>query len=99
MIYSVEITPEAEEDIDDIFRYIAYELRNEQAAYRQVNAIYDDIESLDEMPYRYALWRNEPWKSRGVRSMEVDNYRVFYLIEDVLARVVVLRVFYAGRNV
>ena len=97
--YNVEITPEAESDLRGIYRYIADEKENPPAAFRLVSLIYGEIAKLDTMPERFPIWRNEPWKSRGVRSMEVENYHVFYLVEETPPRVIALRVFYNSRNV
>ncbi|MBP5228487.1 MAG: type II toxin-antitoxin system RelE/ParE family toxin, partial [Kiritimatiellae bacterium] len=47
---------------------------------------------------RFPVWRNEPWKSQGVRSMPVKNYLVFYHVNELLHRVTILRVFYNRRN-
>ena len=97
--YNVEITPEAESDLRGIYRYISDEKENPSAAFRLVSLIYEEIAKLDTMPERFPIWRNEPWKSRGVRSMNVENYHVFYLVEEAPPRVIALRVFYNSRNV
>lgn len=97
--YNVEITPEAESDLRGIYRYVSDEKENPSAAFRLVSLIYEEIAKLDTMPGRFPIWRNEPWKSRGVRSMDVENYHVFYLVEEAPPRVIALRVFYNSRNV
>ena len=99
MSYHVELTPEAETDLRLIYRYIAEKKENPGAAFSLVNSIYDEIASLDEMPSRYPIWRNEPWRSRGIRAMPVGNYHVFYLVEENPPTVIALRVFYDGQNV
>ncbi|WP_407858060.1 type II toxin-antitoxin system RelE/ParE family toxin [Enterococcus cecorum] len=51
------------------------------------------------MPERFPRYGKEPWYSRGLRFVEVDNYIVFY-IPDIKEQVVtVLRVMYSGRNI
>lgn len=51
------------------------------------------------MPERFLRYGKEPWYSRGLRFVEVDNYIVFY-IPDIKKQVVtVLRVMYSGRNI
>ncbi|MEG3072496.1 MAG: hypothetical protein RQM92_18180 [Candidatus Syntrophopropionicum ammoniitolerans] len=37
------------------------------------------INGLDEMPLRHKLYQNEPWHSKGLRVLPVDNYLVFYI--------------------
>lgn len=98
MGFRVLITPQAEADIAAICRYTAVELLNPPAAAGLADALYDAVESLAEMPFRHPVWRNEPWKSRGVRSLGVKNHRIFYLAEKAARRVLVLRVFYNRTN-
>ncbi len=57
------------------------------------------IRSLGEMPMRYRLYDDEPWRSRGMRFFPVDNYLVFYLPEEVENNVYVIRIMYGGRDV
>lgn len=41
----------------------------------------------------------EPWCSRGLRIMPVDNYVVFYIPDEDTKTVTVVRVMYNGRDV
>ena len=75
--YSLQITPEAEADIDDAYEYIAYHLENPQAAFELTDGIYAAIEGLSLMPSRFPIWKREPMKSEGVRSFAVKNFNVF----------------------
>ena len=99
MIYTVKIADEAENDIRLLRRYIADELENPSSAFRHAYAIYDAIETLDEMPGRFPLRRTEPWKSRNIHSMPVNNYNIFYMIGDTPPTVTILRVLYNRRDV
>ncbi len=95
----VLITPQAEADIEAVCRYLAVDLHNPQAATDLADALYGAIETHSALPLRHPVWRHDPWKSRGVRSMDVENYRLFYLADGSLHRVVVLRVFYNRRDI
>jgi len=97
--YSVEITPEAEADIDEAYAYISYQLENPQAAFELTDGIYDGIEKLSTMPSRFPVWRREPLKSEGVRAFTVKNFNVFYIINKQVKTVSVLRVIYNRRDV
>lgn len=97
--YSVQITPEAEADIDEAYNYIAYHLENPQAAFELTDGIYAAIEDLGVMPLRFPVWRREPMKSEGVRSFGVKNFNVFYYVNETIRSVIVLRVLYNRRNV
>ncbi|WP_349283502.1 type II toxin-antitoxin system RelE/ParE family toxin [Enterococcus cecorum] len=68
-------------------------------AAKQLERLESQILSLDKMPERFPRYGKEPWYSRGLRFVEVDNYIVFY-IPDIKEQVVtVLRVMYSGRNI
>ncbi len=92
--YHVNITPEAEADMENLWGYIAYELENPSSAYKIVDDLYMEIAKLNLMPKRFRIIDREPWKSRGVRFMFVDNYRVHYVVDDTANSVTVLRIFY-----
>ncbi len=47
----------------------------------QTLRIMKTIRSLEEMPMRHQLYGEEPWHSRGIRFLPVDNYLIFYLPE------------------
>ena len=46
------------------------------------------------MPESFRLYEKEPWKSRGLRFFSVDNYIVFYIVDNEKKEVNVLRVLY-----
>lgn len=99
MIFDVQITSHAERDLRQIFEYIYNELQSPINANNQLDRLEDRITRLDQMPFRYRLYEREPWKSRGLRVMPVDNYLVFYIPDEQTQIVNVVRVMYGGRNV
>lgn len=54
---------------------------------------------LDQMPERFREYEKEPWHSRGVRWMPIDNYLVYYIPNKVTGIVTIIRVMYAGRDI
>lgn len=99
MIYSVNITNQAEEDLRAIYEYIAFQLKSFENANGQLERLEKNILSLKEMPQRFKIFEKEPWKSQGLRTMPVDNYIVFYIPDDSKQTVTIIRVMYGGRNV
>ncbi|KUK52051.1 MAG: Addiction module toxin, RelE/StbE family [Desulfotomaculum sp. 46_296] len=57
------------------------------------------VEKLNEMPLRYRLYEKEPWHSKGLRVLPIDNYLVFYLPVEAKITVVVIRIIYGGRAI
>lgn len=99
MSFRVIISKQAEEDIRGIYEYIAFDLHSVKNAVGQINRLEKEILSLDQMPNRFALYKSEPWRSRNLRVMPVDNYLVFYIPDIDKEIVSVLRVMYGGRDV
>ena len=97
--YKVLLTPEFQQEIRDIHSYIANTLLVPETAAKQVVRIMDVVKSLDEMPERNPLYEKEPWHSRGLRKVVIDNYVVFYYVNKKVDEVAVFHVFYGGRNI
>lgn len=99
MIFDIQISSQAESDLRGIFEYIAFELQSVQNAVGQLARIEESINSLDQMPDRFRAYDKEPWKSRGLRVMPVDNYIVFYIPNHETNVVNIVRVMYSGRDI
>lgn len=99
MIYTVEITEQADHDLRAIFEYIAYQLCSMENAVSQLSRLEENIDSLSYMPERCRRYGKEPWYSRGLRVMPVDNYIVFYLPNLERGVVTIIRVLYGGRDI
>ena len=79
MIFKVIISAQAENDLRGIFEYITFELLSPENAEKQLDRLEKQILSLDEMPERFPRYGKEPWYSRGLRFVSIDNYIVFYI--------------------
>ncbi len=51
------------------------------------------------MPERFRSYDKEPWQSRGLRIMPVDNYCVFYIPDQEKQVVTIIRVMYGKRDI
>ena len=99
MIYEVELSEQADSDLRGIFEYIAFELQSPENASGQLDRLEEQILSLDTMPERYRKYEKEPWETRGLRVLPVDNYVVLYISDSNKKVVTILRVMYAGRDI
>ena len=97
--YQVIYSPAALDDLRNIFTYIAYELLAGQAAQNQTARIRREIRKLDLFPEKHEQVDWEPWASMGMRKMPVDNYVVYYTVDNETKTVTVVRIFYGGRDV
>lgn len=80
--YSVEVTPQASEQMREIVLYVAKELKNRDAALGLLDAFENAILSLEEFPERVALTPEEPWRSEGIHQLVVENFYIYFLIDD-----------------
>ena len=99
MSYTVNISAQAENDLREIFSYIAFELESYINAVGQLERLEAEINSLSELPERCQRYEVEPWRSRGLRYMSVDNYCVFYIPYEERQTVGIIRVMYGGRDI
>ena len=97
--YTVSYSGDALNDLREIYTYIANELLVPETAAAQVGRIRKEVRSLDFMPARYALVEWEPWHSMGMYQFPVNNFIVYYLVDDKERTVTVARIFYDGRDI
>jgi toxin ParE1/3/4 len=97
MIYRVKLAELAKLDLRDIYEYVAFSLLEPVIARNLINRIVDGLKSLREMPCRYPIYQEEPWKSRELRRINIGNYSGFYLVTDKTVQVI--RIAYGGRDI
>lgn len=99
MIYTIEISKQADIDLRNIYEYIAFSLLLIGNAAGQLKRLEDGIMGLKQMPERFREYDKEPWRSRGMRWMPIDNYIVYYIPNKKMGIVTIIRVIYAGRDI
>ena len=97
--YKVGYSEDALNDLREIYAYIANELLVPETAAAQVGRIRKEVRSLDFMPARYALVEWDPWHSMKMHQLPVDNFIVYYLVDDEEMAVTVVRIFYGGQDI
>ena len=99
MTYQIIYSPESLDDLRAIYSYIAFEKPAPQNAEGQVNRIRQSIRSLDLFPEGHATVEWEPWASMGMRFLPVDNFSVYYLVDNDEGKVSIVHIFYSGCDV
>jgi addiction module RelE/StbE family toxin len=99
MIYDVDMSGQAEVDLRNLYIHIAEELQSPENADGQLERIEEAIYKLNKFPERFPLYDDEPWRSKGVRTLVVDNYVVIYVVKKESEQVTVIRVMYSGRDI
>ena len=96
--FSLEYAPIAYEDLDEIFAYISSELQVPNAALNLLEAMEEAVEKLRMFPYKYQVARDALLASKGYRMLPIENFAVFYLVDDEQQIVSIRRVLYGKRN-
>lgn len=99
MKFEVELTERADRDLRNIFLYIAVDLSSPENAEKQIKRLWDAILSLDQLPERYQRYEDEPWHSRGMRVLPVDNFVILYIPYLGEKVVCIVTVMYGGRDI
>ncbi len=96
--YSLKFNQKAYEDINQIFSYIAESLCNGVAAYNLIEKIEKSIMRLRDFPYSCSYVSDDFLKNKGYRKLVVDNYLVFYLVDETEKSVIVMRILYGAQK-
>ncbi len=98
MTYKVKLTNNALSQLRDAVWYISKVLLEPDVARRWSDRIKKEILSLDYMPLRYPLVEDEEWRAEGIRKMAVENFIVYYWVNEETATVWITAVVYGRRD-
>ena len=93
--YEVKIIPSVYEDLQNIYDYIINAFELSENANNTINAIENKIKELSNVPKRGMEYPYEPWRTRGLRMVFVNNYTIFYYVFDNDNVVKVVKVAYS----
>ena len=96
--YKLKFTPKADEDLEQIYNYIYEKLFAENAAYNLMKKIESSIIRLKSFPNSGSFVSESALKERGYHKLIVDNYIVFYLIDEIEKQIVIMRILYGAQN-
>ena len=95
--YEVMISDKANEDMEEIYRYISEKLYEPALAAKQYDRIAEAIITLEEMPKRIRIMDSEQERLKRLRRLNVDNYSVFFVIKDDCVHIA--RVLYGASDI
>ncbi len=96
--YSIKIMDMANNNIDDIYRYISNELLAKNAAIDIISKLESAIISLETMPKRFTTRKTGNYARKGYRQLFVGNFIIVYRIEELKKEVFVVSVRYSKNN-
>ncbi len=97
--WKIQYTAKAREDLKDIVSYIADELGEREIASLMFDSLTEGIRSLQTLPCRYPVYREEPWTSKGLHVMKIKKYFVFYYPVENQLTVNIIRIIYGGCDI
>ncbi len=97
-MYKVQFLPVAKNDLTEIAGYIALELGMPDAALRLAEKIVQGTERLSEFPYSCPVYTPVRPLKKEYRKLRVENYLVFYCVDEDEKNVTVMRIIYAKRD-
>lgn len=98
MSYSIIISQKAEKDIIEAADYIEFILHNPKAADDLLDKVTEAIENLSVMPAKFGILDEPVLKAWGIRGFSINNYLVFYRINEAAHAVHIVRFLYEKRN-
>lgn len=96
--YKIQFSKDARKDLKDIYVYIKYSLQEAIIAKKLIDKIRKEIYKLEDNPTIYAIINDKIIKKREIRKVKVNNYIVFYKVEENKRIVEIVRIMYGRRN-
>jgi toxin ParE1/3/4 len=96
--YTLKFTLNAEEDLDEIYSYIATKFFAQTTAESLMDKIENRIMKLKEFPVSGSCVHDDLLKERGYRKLIVGNYIAFYLVNEAEKQIVIMRILYGATN-
>ncbi|WP_124100733.1 type II toxin-antitoxin system RelE/ParE family toxin [Ruminococcus sp. Marseille-P6503] len=97
-MYTIEYLPIAKSDMVDIAKYIGVKLENPEAAERLAEKMIEAAEKLTDMPYKCSVYIPVKPLRHEYRKLIVQNYIMFYWVDEDKKRITIARVVYSGRD-
>ena len=96
--YKIQFSNDARMDLIDTYSYIKYNLQEPAIAKKLIAKIREEINKLKDNPSIYAVIKDEIIKKKEIRKIIVNNYIVFYKVEENKKLVEIVRIMYGRRN-
>ncbi len=97
--YKIRITRQAKEHLQEIRDYIATTFLQPGTALKLVRLLRSEMQTLSEMPQRIKNIDEEPWSSYGFRKIRVNNYYIYFWINEQKKQVQIIAVIYVKMDI
>lgn len=97
-MYKLTITELAQNDLDEIIKYVLVECSNETAAGSFLDEVDKCYALLQNSPRIYSTCLNRRLEKEGYRRAPIKNYLLIYKINDTTKTVIIMRFFYGAQD-
>lgn len=97
-MYKIEYLPIALKDMVEIVKYISHTLKNQESASLLAESFIAKAESLLKFPYKNPVCQLIRPLKYEYRKILVENYIMFYRVDEEKKLVTIARVIYAKRD-
>jgi len=97
-LYKLEYLPVARQDMIEIVRYISKDLQNPTAANQLAMELIEAGDGIPRFPYANPAYTPIRPLKHEYRKLLVQNYSMFYWVDEVEQMITVARVVYAKRD-
>lgn len=96
--YRIIFSELSKKNLSDILTYISVSLHSPGAAVNVLNCLQKEILSLSYFPNRNPLAKEKLFPNLDVRKVTVQNYSIYYHVDECETSVLILSVIYARRD-
>ena len=98
-MYDLKFLPTALQDMAEIIRYISHDLNNKAAATSLAEKLISSAEMLRKFPYSHPVYQTIRPLNGEYRKCVVQNYLLFYNVDETKKLVTVYRIIYGKRDI
>ncbi len=99
MAYKLVVALSFENDFDETLDYISNKLYSPLSAQNLLNKTEKIISNINDNPFLYPKCRNESPAQKGYHYAIVNNYLLFYSVDENTEQINILRFLYGRRSI
>lgn len=99
MEYKLIVAPSFENDLDETLNYISNVLGSPLSAQNLMLKAEKVISNINDNPFLYPKCRNESLAQKEYHYAIVNNYLLFYSVDENIKQINILRFLYGSRNI
>ena len=97
-IFEIEYTEQCIEEMEEIYEYISKKLKNNSAAIRLIEMVYEKVLNLAKSPDLYMKIGKADKLKRDYHRIVIKNYVILYTVDYQNKKVFVSRMIYGKRK-